>query len=140
MNHIIISSYLNHCNFVRTGNTNNDKLDWTYIDDHGITKESDYRQIAHQISDMLLNCSWRGSPCGVDNFTQVITDLGVCYTFNANITDPLRVSQAGSKNGLSLSLNIEQDEYVIGEDAAAGIKVMCIVTEFPSWERLNMIM
>ena len=134
MNHIIILSFL--YNFVCTDNT--DKLNWTYIDDHGITKENDYRQIAHQISDMLLNCSWRGSSCGVDNFTQVITDLGVCYTFNANITDPLRVSQAGSKNGLLLSLNIEQDEYVIGEDAAAGIKV--IVTEFPSWERLNMIM
>ena len=76
---------------------------------------------------MLRECSWRGSPCGVDNFTQVMTDSGVCYTFNGNTTDPLQVSQAGSKNGLSLSLNIEQNEYVIGEDAAAGIKVIQIV-------------
>ena len=56
-----------------------------------------------------------------------MTDSGVCYTFNENITDPLRVLQAGSKNGLSLSLNIEQHEYVFGEDEAAGIKVTYIV-------------
>ena len=129
MNHIIISSFLKHINCVCTGDI--DKLNWTYIDNHVITKrpyeESNYRQIAHQISDMLIECSWRGSPCGVDNFTQVMTDSGVCYTFNENITNPLRVLQDGSKNGLSLSLNIEQNEYVIGDDAAAGIKVTHIV-------------
>ncbi|XP_072039738.1 acid-sensing ion channel 1C-like [Amphiura filiformis] len=81
---------------------------------------------AHQIKDMLVNCSWRISkPCGVDNFTQVITDWGVCYTFNdpGNLSDALVVNHVGNQNGLRLRLNIEQHEYVYRDDIAAGIKI-----------------
>ncbi|XP_071784743.1 acid-sensing ion channel 1-like [Asterias amurensis] len=48
-----------------------------------------------------------------DNFSSVLTDSGLCYTFNGgeNGTPPLTVNSAGKGNGLSLLLNLEQDYY-----------------------------
>ena len=30
----------------------------------------------------LISCSYNSLPCGDDDITQIITDFGVCYTFN----------------------------------------------------------
>ena len=69
-------------------------------------------------------------PCSADDFKQVITDWGVCYTFNdpENISEARMVNRPGNTNGLFLRLNVEQYEYIYGEDSAAGIKVRIIYT------------
>ncbi len=37
---------------------------------------------SHQIKDMLLNCTLQGEECLPDDFQQVLTNMGSCYTFN----------------------------------------------------------
>ncbi|XP_038044102.1 acid-sensing ion channel 1A-like [Patiria miniata] len=81
---------------------------------------------SHQIEDMLDRCKWRHEKCSPANFTQRLTDHGVCYTFNdpPDERDVLQVSNPGSSNGLYMRLNIEQDLYTYGESTSAGMKVM----------------
>ncbi|XP_072050270.1 acid-sensing ion channel 1-like [Amphiura filiformis] len=80
---------------------------------------------AHRIEDMLFDCRWRNVvKCTAANFTQTITDWGICYTFNNDPIRALQVEQPGSVNGLSLRFNIEQYEYTYGENAGAGLKVL----------------
>ena len=82
---------------------------------------------AHRIEDMLLECQWRSiEKCSAENFTQVITDWGICYTFNNDPKNTLQVRQPGSHNGLTLRLNVEQYEYTYGENTGAGLKVKYI--------------
>ena len=81
---------------------------------------------AHQAEDLIQGCSWRTvDNCGPENFTRVITDLGVCYSFNHHLADreTLEAKQPGSQNGLYLRLNVEQSEYTFSENTGAGIKV-----------------
>ena len=88
---------------------------------------------SHRIEDMLFECTWRSlEKCSADNFTMVITDWGICYTFNNNPLTALQVRQPGSHNGLSLRLNIEQYEYTFGENTGAGLKVCC-PTKIPNY-------
>ncbi|XP_033763356.1 uncharacterized protein LOC117344638 [Pecten maximus] len=73
-----------------------------------------------------VSCTWGDLPCGPENFTTVLTDHGLCYTFNSN-TDPSSVlitSSSGSDAGLRLLLNVEQYEYMPGPSSAAGVKVL----------------
>ncbi|XP_022103187.1 acid-sensing ion channel 1C-like [Acanthaster planci] len=84
-------------------------------------------QATHQIEDMLVDCHWRTEPCSHLNFTQRLTDYGVCYTFNddlAGLGDVLTIQNPGASNGLHLRLNIQQDLYTFGESTAAGMKVL----------------
>ena len=81
---------------------------------------------SHQAESMIQKCSWRTvESCGPENFTQVITDAGVCYSFNDNASEreTLEVRQPGSQNGLYMRLNVEQDEYTFSKNTGAGIKV-----------------
>ena len=32
---------------------------------------------------MLYRCRWKDRPCSDSNFTRILTDMGVCYTFNS---------------------------------------------------------
>ncbi len=34
---------------------------------------------------VLLQCLWKGTPCTVDNFTRINTDMGICFAFNPEI-------------------------------------------------------
>ncbi|XP_072050691.1 acid-sensing ion channel 4-A-like [Amphiura filiformis] len=79
----------------------------------------------HRIEDMLLKCSWRSTePCTAANFTRIITDWGVCYSFNNNPETALQVKRPGSTNGLAMMINIEQNMYTFGENTGAGLKVL----------------
>ena len=83
---------------------------------------------AHRLEDMFIVCYWSGLriPCA-KYFHRTLTEVGVCYTFNAQETkqnhDRLLVHDAGSDNGLLLRINIENDEYFYGESNSAGIRV-----------------
>ncbi|XP_013407589.2 uncharacterized protein LOC106171691 [Lingula anatina] len=80
---------------------------------------------AHQFEDLIHRCFWDGQPCEKDSFKPVLTDYGVCYSFNgATADEKVKVSErAGSRFGLSLILNIEQYEYMLGPNKDAGVKV-----------------
>lgn len=79
------------------------------------------------MEDMLLECLWAGiEVCDHNDFETVISDWGVCYTFNNPLNKSLirKVYQSGSQHGLFLRLNVQQDEYTTGENGGAGFKVM----------------
>ncbi|XP_078582100.1 acid-sensing ion channel 1C-like [Branchiostoma floridae x Branchiostoma japonicum] len=89
------------------------------------------KRVGHQVDDMIVNCEWRGSPCTAKNFSHTFTHLGNCYTFNAMTLagKVLSSSKPGEGNGLKVTVNIENDEYMATNDVAgdamdAGIKVM----------------
>ncbi|XP_072050271.1 LOW QUALITY PROTEIN: acid-sensing ion channel 4-B-like [Amphiura filiformis] len=109
----------------------NDRMNvnWTaYEIQHGgqpLDMEQFPKLAAHRIEDMLFDCRWRNVvKCTAANFTQIITDWGICYTFNSEPMNALQVKQPGSVNGLSLRLNVEQYEYTYGENTGAGLKVL----------------
>ncbi|XP_053231056.1 acid-sensing ion channel 1 isoform X3 [Podarcis raffonei] len=85
----------------------------------------------HDIQEMLLACTFRGTPCDPSDFKVVYTRYGKCYTFNSGQPDkpPRITNKGGTGNGLEIMLDIQQDEYlpVWGEtdetSFEAGIKV-----------------
>ncbi|XP_058867541.1 acid-sensing ion channel 1B-like isoform X2 [Acipenser ruthenus] len=98
-----------------------------------------YTRARHQMEEMLLECSYRGKECGPENFTEIFTRYGKCYTFNSGLDGkPLLVTmKGGTGNGLELMLDIQQDEYlpVWGEtdetSFEAGIKVQIHTQDEP---------
>ncbi|XP_062975938.1 acid-sensing ion channel 1 isoform X1 [Elgaria multicarinata webbii] len=90
-----------------------------------------YDRNSHQLQDMMLACTYRGEACRADDFIEVFTRYGKCYTFNSGQSDrpPLITMKGGTGNGLEIMLDIQQDEYlpVWGEtdetSFEAGIKV-----------------
>ncbi|XP_067658355.1 acid-sensing ion channel 4-B-like [Haliotis asinina] len=94
-----------------------------------ITLRHLYASTAHTMEDMIVSCQWRGEPCGIFNFTEIMTDHGVCFSFNlpdpnTSVSERLHVTDAGAENGLSLTLNVEQYEYMPGPHDAAGVKIL----------------
>lgn len=84
---------------------------------------------AHRVEDMVFECKWRTvESCGSYNFTKIIADWGVCYSFNNDPVSPIEVRLPGASNGLKLQLNIEEDEYTYGENTGAGMRVCVDVT------------
>ena len=83
------------------------------------------KRFSHQIEDMLIGCYWKWSPCNADNFTQVLTDGGFCYTFNnpTNHSQILQSNAPGNRHGLFLKLDTESHEYTQKESSSAGLKV-----------------
>lgn len=67
----------------------------------------------HQIDHMIKKCHWKAQKCGPENFTSVLTDFGLCYTFNSGRKNHplLKVHRAGVDFGLRLQLNVQQDQY-----------------------------
>ncbi|XP_066564413.1 acid-sensing ion channel 1B isoform X3 [Amia ocellicauda] len=90
-----------------------------------------FNRTRYRIEDMLLECKYRGKDCGSENFREIFTRYGKCYTFNSGQDGrPLLVTmKGGTGNGLEIMLDIQQDEYlpVWGEtdetSFEAGIKV-----------------
>ena len=38
--------------------------------------------IGHKKDSLIYKCEWSGEECSAANFTEVITDMGICYSFN----------------------------------------------------------
>ncbi|ELT92340.1 hypothetical protein CAPTEDRAFT_191217 [Capitella teleta] len=94
-----------------------------------------YALSGHQGEDLIYSCRWEGTKCTHLNFTKQVTDYGLCYIFNSEEQETLSTDktvqtkirvfwgEAGSRFGLSLTLNIEQYEYMRGPQSDAGIKM-----------------
>ncbi|ELU15109.1 hypothetical protein CAPTEDRAFT_228582 [Capitella teleta] len=85
-----------------------------------------FGKTAHRLEDMLVRCEWNEETCAVGDFDLVYTDHGVCYAFNADPANPKYITETGSSNGLRLTLNVEQYEYMAGPNHAAGLKVLLL--------------
>ncbi|XP_041378054.1 acid-sensing ion channel 1C-like [Gigantopelta aegis] len=101
-----------------------------------VTLDDLYTSAAHRKEDLIVSCKWQGEVCGPQNFTEILTDHGVCYTFNSK---RLHVSSTGSDYGLKLTLNVEQYEYMPGPHDAAGVKLLLHDhKEFPKVHELGL--
>ena len=91
------------------------------------------RTHGHRIDHMIKKCRWKSQPCGPDNFTAVITEFGLCYTFNSGLQNhpPLKVQRAGVDYGLRLQLSVQQDQYYGSLRDSSGFKVMVHEQEEP---------
>ncbi|XP_070553825.1 acid-sensing ion channel 4-A-like [Ptychodera flava] len=82
-------------------------------------------QSAHRIEDMLKECKLSSDVyCSAENFTKVITNFGVCYTFNGEVGNALKVRARGQQNGFFVSIDIQQNEYYYGPNVGAGLKIL----------------
>ncbi|ERE66888.1 acid-sensing ion channel 3 isoform X1 [Cricetulus griseus] len=73
-----------------------------------------YARAGHSLEDMLLDCRYRGQPCGPENFTVIFTRMGQCYTFNSGAygAELLTTPKGGAGNGLEIMLDVQQEEYL----------------------------
>ena len=83
--------------------------------------ETILRERGHKLEDGLFSCSFNDMPCGIQDFTEVVTAYGLCYTFNLDTT--WNISSGGTSHGLSLIINIEQSRYMYYTSHTAGIQV-----------------
>ena len=60
---------------------NDSNIDWSLYE--GVNMTLVYHYGGHQIKDMLRSCSWSGEECSHQNFTPVLTSMGLCHTFNS---------------------------------------------------------
>lgn len=80
-------------------------------------------------TDTLLICMFKGDLINChDLFVERVTDSGVCFTFNSwkhvqQNNGPVKTTYTGSNRGLTVYLNVDQENYVFNENMAAGIKV-----------------
>ncbi|CAB3990401.1 amiloride-sensitive sodium channel subunit gamma-2-like [Paramuricea clavata] len=96
--------------------------------------EDELKNAGHQFHDMLLSCSWKGFDCKSGYFTKFWVQswnwkFGNCFTFNPGADEAgdslsvFRISKPGPNYGLSLDINIEQNQYVpqLTDEAGANI-------------------
>ncbi|XP_041357500.1 acid-sensing ion channel 4-A-like [Gigantopelta aegis] len=55
-------------------------------------------------------------------FQPVFTEVGLCYTFNGNVSNKRNVSLSGADNNLVVIFVAKQEEYVYNEQMSAGYK------------------
>lgn len=83
------------------------------------------RNAGHQRSSFIMNCTFMGEFCREDDFVSIPTPLGECYTFNSGSRkEVLQVNKTGIRHGLSVSLNVEQEQYIATPSLDAGVNVL----------------
>ncbi|KAL3869177.1 hypothetical protein ACJMK2_041888 [Sinanodonta woodiana] len=76
----------------------------------------------HNITDMLVSCSFNGRECYGSNFTLYQTsDYGNCWTLDS---DKLIVRSPGPSAGLSLILYMENSEFLTGINQGNGARLV----------------
>ena len=103
----------------------NEKMEDIYFG-HDFDFADFVKKHGHKIGHMIKKCHWKAQKCGPENFTSVLTDFGLCYTFNPGTADYelLKVHRAGVDFGLRLQLNVQQDQYYGIMRDSSGFKVM----------------
>ncbi|XP_038055166.1 acid-sensing ion channel 2-like [Patiria miniata] len=104
-------------------NSNQTQPDFMKFNDFDLNQF--YMDTGHLKEDMILECSWQGQPCGHDDFISILTDFGMCHTFNSRTKGMAvrRIKHRGSRFGLRLRLNVETDQYMPGPRDSVGVKV-----------------
>lgn len=99
--------------------------------EEGLNLSKILREGGHQAEDLIKECYFMGRSCSVENFSAVVTRLGVCYTFNSDRTTISSSIGTGPRFGLQLTLNIEQDEYTNTLNNDAGVALVTHPQEEP---------
>lgn len=60
-------------------------IDWELYESINLTEF--HFAMGHQIYNTLHQCYWDGGLCTYENFTPVLTSMGLCYTFNSGKVD-----------------------------------------------------
>ena len=83
--------------------------------------EDFFRYYSQDFNDMLGDIPWCTygwtKTCNKFDFSPVITETGICYTFNSgnNNRSLIIVSSSGIVNGLNILLNINDKDHTIGK-------------------------
>ncbi|XP_046545335.1 acid-sensing ion channel 3-like [Haliotis rubra] len=77
-----------------------------------------YMEFGHNAYDSILWCTWGKEACGHANFTHLVTDSGLCFTFNANGESFIRNS--GRQYGLKLALWVGAEEFTRSRQKTEG--------------------
>ena len=86
---------------------NSEPFNWTSYsyEVNNMDMEKTVRSVGHQLKyenesggGMLYNCVWKGQKCSHLNFTTILTDMGVCYTFNSGKLRVVCVKKVQIKN------------------------------------------
>ena len=72
---------------------------------------------------MILKCTYNKDPC-IDSLDLIYTSFGGCYSFNARHGNISTTDGTGPERGLTLLLNVSQDEYSYGPSSSAGFKAL----------------
>ncbi|XP_076071766.1 acid-sensing ion channel 1A-like isoform X1 [Mytilus galloprovincialis] len=81
------------------------------------------RNHSHQIGDMIRYCHFKQELIDCkDIFTPIMTELGVCYTFNKDAK--MVAESVGETAGLRFFVNIQQDLYFFSSTIQTGVKVV----------------
>ncbi|XP_013411978.1 acid-sensing ion channel 1A [Lingula anatina] len=89
--------------------------------------DQDRAYFGHDLKNMLVSCTYGGSSCSPSNFTKSFHyKYGSCYTFNSVKVDGsyLTSYRPGPLFGLSLQLDVEQEQYLGGLSKEAGMRVL----------------
>uniref|UniRef100_A0A1I8FX90 Amiloride-sensitive sodium channel n=1 Tax=Macrostomum lignano TaxID=282301 RepID=A0A1I8FX90_9PLAT len=102
-------------------------ITYTFVDYYNSLTGDWKSSVGYQIGDFLIECSIGDRYCSQRDFTRFMHPLyGNCYTFNAasNGTEPFMVQQTGPLHGLTVTLFIDQTEYVGAVANSAGVSVV----------------
>ncbi|KRY37643.1 Degenerin mec-4, partial [Trichinella spiralis] len=83
------------------------------------------KKVSHQKKDFLLQCSFNGRQCDIENDFELLMDpvYGNCYMFNSNSTINRTTSRAGPIYGLSLVIYVDADDY-LPTTKASGVRLL----------------
>lgn len=101
----------------------------------GSLDEADLYDSGHLFDVLIRNCTWKGIDCKSGNISKYWSrewnyKYGNCFTFNRGIDEegkPQRVFRAtkpGPSQGLSLEIDVQQEQYIGALTVEAGIRVL----------------
>ncbi|XP_067667606.1 acid-sensing ion channel 1A-like [Haliotis asinina] len=103
-------------------NVNISQLDISKITSLQVSLTSSY---GHTMENSTIKCDWESAPCGQDDFIYLDTDMGKCFTYNAN--GHLLARNSGRAHGLRLLLNAQEEEYTRSHEGYLGTGFMVAV-------------
>ncbi|KAH9492240.1 hypothetical protein Btru_026051 [Bulinus truncatus] len=98
-----------------------------YSEDQGKIRMNELNiMLGNNIENMLLSCQWHeGGDCGPQNFSEIITDGGRCYTFNGQKnSENMEVNNIGSEKGVRFLINTEEYERMPLSSMSSGIRIL----------------
>ncbi|ELT89070.1 hypothetical protein CAPTEDRAFT_200009 [Capitella teleta] len=107
------------------------------LEDENVLNQMDsgyiLRQMFHDgaftLEEMVYTCFWQNQVVNCsDYFTQTLTAMGYCYTFNSadliKENGRLKTSQIGVKQGFSFYVDVGQENYFYQSRNSAGIRLL----------------
>ncbi|XP_062584684.1 acid-sensing ion channel 1B-like [Saccostrea cucullata] len=91
---------------------------------HEPRNESWLEYTSYDLETMIFSFEFGGKIESHKLWEKRKTDIGMCFTYNGPSTNPPKVSRlTGSKKGLSMFVNLDQVNYVVGSNRGAGLQV-----------------